>query len=71
MFDFSTIGHEMIQIQKQNFAKSIINQVSEAQTKLDKVNKEILQVERIIEAQRGGVQRKDPSPLRSQRANLA
>ena len=30
LFDFSTIGNEMIQVQKQNFAKSIILQVKEA-----------------------------------------
>ena len=52
LFDFSTIGHEMVQIQKQNFAKNIISQVSDAQNKLEKVKKEIMQVNRIIEAQR-------------------
>ena len=40
----------MIQIQKQNFAKSIVSQVIEAEKKAEKTKKEIQQVQRIIDA---------------------
>jgi len=30
LFDFSTVGHEMIQLQKKKFAKTVILQVQQA-----------------------------------------
>ena len=55
LFDFSTIGSEMIQFQKQSFAKSIVQQLYEANKNIVTRKKEIFEIYKIIEAERGSL----------------
>ena len=55
LFDFSTIGSEMIQFQKQSFAKSIVQQLYEANKNIITRKKEIFQIYKTIEAERGSL----------------
>ena len=48
LFDYSTMGSEMIQVQKQNFAQNILIQMKEAKKNIVKTRQEIERVNRIL-----------------------